>query len=146
MIVFSFLSGMALVLSMQGSQQAAEQSMSIAESEHEIVMMLISQESYDEAVVECKKLFSVKLPPGEESRFLDSAKTISGALVRHGQHELATRVLDEAIDGVKDRDRVVLAGLYKEKALIYKKMGKMDEAMELFKKAIALEKMGNSQD
>ena len=132
------LPGFCLLLSLQEPPSTRERMMSIAESEHEIVMLLIRKESYLEALAECTKLFAVDLPAQEQARFLLSARTIAMQLRRQGQPDLAIRVIDVAIQAVDNRG--VLAGLYKEKAFIHKVMGQEDEAMELFKKAIELEK------
>ena len=111
--------------------------MSIAESEHEIVMLLIQKKSCSEALAECAKLFAIDLHTPEQDRFLTSAKTIAMELRRQGQPQLALKVVDLAIKAVDSKE--VLAGLYNEKAFIHKVMGQEDEAMELFKKAIELE-------
>ncbi len=134
----AMLSGFCLLLIFPGPSQGSESMMSIAEAEYEIVMLLIKQQSYKEALEECTKLFSIELPAHEQQRFLDSARTISAALMRKGKPQHALKVIDEAIRGVENNQ--VLAGLYKEKAFIHKQMGHDEEAVKLFKKAIELEK------
>ena len=131
------LPGICLLFVFLEPPQTSKKTLSIAESEHEIVMLLIKRESYDEVLEECTKLFSIDLPPEEQNRFLVSARTISMELRRKRQPELALQVVEVAIQAVESRE--VLAGLFKEKAFIYKLMDKEDEAMELFKKAIELE-------
>ena len=136
------LPGFCLLLSLQEPSPISERMMSIAESEHEIVMLLIQKKSYEEALAECAKLFAIDLPTQEQDRFLTSARTIAMELRRQGQPQLALKVVDVAIKAVDSRE--VLAGLYKENAFIHKVMGQEDEAMELFKKAIELEKPDGS--
>lgn len=135
------LPGICLLFSLVEPPQTSKKTLSIAESEHEIVMLLIKRESYDEVLEECAKLFSIDLPPEEQNRFLISARTISMELRRKNQSEMALQVVDVAIQAVESRE--VLAGLYKEKAFIYKVMGREKEAMDLFKKAIELERPAN---
>ena len=132
------LPGFCLLLSFQEPSQISERMMSIAESEHEIVMLLIQKKAYEEALAECAKLFAIDLPTTEQDRFLTSARTIAMELRRQGQPQLAVKVVDVAIKAVDSKE--VLAGLHKEKAFILKVMGREDEAMELFRKAIELEK------
>ena len=132
------LPGFCLLLSLQEPVQTSDRMMSIAESEHEIVMLAIKKKSYEEALGACARLFAIELPTKEQHKFLISAKTISMELSRQGQPHLALQAVDVAIKAVDSRE--VLAGLYKEKAFIHKAMGQEDEAMKLFKKAIELEK------
>ncbi len=134
------LPGVCLLISFQEPTHTSEKMMSIAESEHEIVMLLIKKESFEKALGACARLFAIELPTGEQGRFLLSARTISMELRRQGKPDLALRVIDVAIKAVDSRE--VLAGLHKEKAFIHKEMGHEDEAMELFKKAIELENPG----
>ena len=135
------LPGFCLLISLQEPSQTSERMMSIAESEHEIVMLLIKKKSYEEALAECVRLFAIALPTKEQDRFLLSARTISMTLRRQGKPHLALQFVDVAIKAVDSRE--VLAGLYKEKAFIHKEMGQEDEAMKLFKKAIELENPGS---
>ena len=135
------LPGFCLLLSFQEPHQTSERMMSIAESEHEIVMLLIKKKSYEKALAECARLFAIELPTREQDRFLISARTISMELRRQGQPHFALQVVDVAIKAVDSKE--VLAGLYKEKAFIHKVMGQEEEAMELFKKAIELEEPGS---
>ena len=111
---------------------------SIAESQHEIVMILIRNRQFDKVLAATREIFSLKFPDKQEHLFAREGLTIADALINREQYELADRVLSEALKCVKSaRSRV---SLYKEKAYLCKKLEKDDEAMEHFRRAKELEK------
>ncbi len=132
-----------LALLLWGTQPASAQEpmnwdkiRSIAESQHEIVILLIKEQKFDQAVEEAKKIFYLPFPREKHGLLVEEAKEISDGLIHYKQNELALQVLDEGLRSVQPPD--LQADLYKEKAYLYKKMGKNEEAMFCFRKAVEL--------
>ncbi len=118
--------------------QSWERSRSVAESQHEIVMLLIKGKAFDKVLRASQEIFSLKFPYNQEHLFVTEGQNLSGALYDHQQYELAQALLDQALRAVSSNNSKAL--LYKEKAYLCKQEGKTDEAMEFFEKAVELEK------
>ena len=115
-----------------------ERSRSVAESQHEIVMLLIKGKAFDKVLPASQEIFSLRFPYNQEHLFVTEGQILSGALYDHQQYELAQALLDQALRAVNSNYSKAL--LYKEKAYLCKQEGKTDEAMEFFEKAVELEK------
>jgi len=113
-----------------------------AESHYEMVLLLIENKKFEEAVKNAKEIFSLPVPPEKHELLFDSAKEISDALLHHKQYESAHQVLNFCFAAVSDT--TILSNLHKEKAYIFKKMGRDDEAIIHFEKSIELSKKPNS--
>ncbi len=118
--------------------QGWERSRSVAESQHEIVMLLIKGQAYDKVLPASQEIFSLRFPYNQEHLFVTEGRILSSALFDQQQYELAQALLDQALGAVNSNSSKAL--LYKEKAYLCKQEGKDDEAMEFFEKAIELEK------
>ncbi len=142
MIRFLSLAGLVLsALPLQGQEPLTwDQIRSIAESQHEIAILLIEKGQFDKAVEEAKKIFYLPFPKEKEQLLVDAAKEVSDALIHHKAHEAALGILEEGIRSVQSPN--LQADLYKEKAYLYKKMGRDDEAMFCFRKAVELKDSG----
>lgn len=134
---------LVLIVLISGLQTKATESeeweriRSMAETQHEIVMLLIKNGEYTKVPEASKKIFSLKFPPEQEHLLVDEGHILTDALMRLNQFDLAHQILDQAIEAAKlDSSK---ARLYKEKAYLLKKQGKDDEAMGLFEKALKLE-------
>ncbi|MFB3141358.1 MAG: hypothetical protein ACE1Z2_00985 [Acidobacteriota bacterium] len=130
-----------LSLSLQANlvdSQGWERSRSVAESQHEIVMLLIRGKAFDKVLRASQEIFSLRFPYNQEHLFVTEGQILSGALYDHQQYELAQALLDQALRAVNSNNSKAL--LYKEKAYLCKQEGKTDEAMEFFEKAVELEK------
>ncbi|MFQ5738947.1 MAG: hypothetical protein ACE5JX_08015 [Acidobacteriota bacterium] len=114
-----------------------EKMRSIAESQHEILMLLIKNQQYGRVLAESKKVFSMSFPAKHQHLLVQEAKEISHALLHQKQHQLAHEVLNQGLESVTEPD--LQAELYKEKAYLFKKMGEDDHAMSCFKKSVELE-------
>lgn len=119
-------------------QSSWEQIRGIAEAQHEICLLLIKNREYDKVLPGCKKIFDLDFPKDQLFKLVESAKIIVDALIHHDQYAIAHQVLDEAIKEV-DSDRAK-ASLYREKAYVFTKEGKDNQAVKLFQKAMELEK------
>ena len=118
--------------------QSWERARTVAEAQHEIVMLLIKGKQFDKALQASQEIFSLRFPYNQEHLFVTEGQNLSGALYDHQQYELAQALLDQALRAVNSNNSKAL--LYKEKAYLCKQEGKTDEAMEFFEKAIELEK------
>ena len=114
-----------------------EKTRSIAESQHDIVMLLIKNKQYDKVLVNSKKIFALNFPPNQEYRKVDHAKVASAALSEQGNYGLAHQVLDEALKAVSSNKSKVV--LYKEKAVVCSKHGQDAQAMKFLEEAVRLE-------
>ncbi len=130
-----------LSLSLQANivdSQGWERSRSVAEAQHEIVMLLIKGKEFDKVLRASQEIFSLRFPYNQEHLFVTEGQILSGALYDHQQYELAQALLDQALRAVNSNNSKAL--LYKEKAYLCKQEGKNDEAMEFFEKAVELTK------
>jgi len=123
-----------------GSQdrESVQVLLSIAESQYEIVKLLIKQQRFDRVLPEMKKIFELKLPNRYEQAVAESASLVARLLVENSQFEPAHDVLNEALARMTD-DRNK-AALLKIQALVYKEEGRIQEAMDVLERAIAIEK------
>ncbi len=119
------------------AQDEWEATRSMAESQHEIVIMLIEKGEFDKAVEEARKIFYLPFPDGKDELLVTAARQVADALGHHDKHDLAGHVLDEALLVVTLPKQQ--AALYKEKGYHLKKLGKTDEAMACYRKALELE-------
>ncbi len=119
------------------SEKNWEQMRSTAESQHEIVMLLIKRQDFDKIATASQKIFRLRFPGDKEHLLVREGQILADALIHHGQHELAHRVLAQALNSV--RSNLSKAHLYKEIAYLCTKEGKDEEAMEHFEKAVELE-------
>ncbi len=117
------------------------QMLSIAETQHEIVKVLIEQGRFDRVLPEMRKIFDLKLPDKYESNVAQSASLIANALVESRQFALAHAVLDEAQKRMRQNENK--ASLLKIQAYVYKSEGNLDKALEALEKAVELERQRN---
>jgi tetratricopeptide (TPR) repeat protein len=111
---------------------------SYAESQHEIVMILLQKKQFDQAVVEANKIFEMKWPADQEALLLKELRNISDNFVHAGQPAMAIRLLDDNTKSFKSN--AVRAAIWKEKGYIYKSMKENDKALECFREAQRLDK------
>jgi tetratricopeptide (TPR) repeat protein len=125
-----------LAATLPPGQEDWEKVRSIAESEHEIVMLLIENKEFDSVPAEAKKIFSMNFPEEHQDLLMEGTQEIVDALIHHRQYRVADNVVDQCMRKIKARK--LLSELHKQKAYLLKKMGKDDEAMKHFRKAIEL--------
>ena len=118
--------------------QGWERTRSIAEAQHEIVMLLINGKEFDKVLNASQEIFSLSFPYNQEPLFVTEGRILATALSDLQQYELAQALLDQALESVSSNRSKAL--LYKEKAYQRTKEGKNDDAMEFFEKALELEK------
>ncbi len=122
----------------QGTREAADALLSIAESQYEIVKLTIRQGLYDRVLPEMRKIYELNLPPQYEQAVAQSASLIAHLLVENKQFGLAHDVLNDALPRMKDdRNRI---SLLKIQAYVYKSEGKLPEALQTLEKAVEMER------
>ncbi len=110
---------------------------SMAEAQHEIVILLIQKKEFDKAATEAGKIFNMNWPDNEEPVLLTELKLLSRMIQEGGQPATAVRLLDSNSKSFKAN--ASLAWIWKEKGYLYKMMGQGDKAMECFRTAQRLE-------
>jgi tetratricopeptide (TPR) repeat protein len=128
---------MSFSLSWLIAQDDWEKTRSIAEAQHEIVMLLIKNKQYDKVLPASKKIFALNFPPSREYQLVDHARLASASLSEQKNFTLAHQLLDEALKSVHTNKSK--ATLYKEKALICSKTGQDSQAMKFLEEAVRLE-------
>jgi len=114
-----------------------EKTRSIAEAQHEIVMLAIKNKQYDKVLPNSKKIFALTFPASREHLLVDHAKLSSSLLVEQANYSLAHQIVDEAIKAVHNNKSK--AALLKEKAVICSREGHDGDAMKFFEEAVKLE-------
>jgi tetratricopeptide (TPR) repeat protein len=113
---------------------------SLAESQHEIVMLLLKKDAYDQALVEANKLFELKWPEDQEPVLLKEALYFAGQFLRGNKASMSLSLLENSAKHFKKPSS--LAAIWKEKGYVYKQMNQDEKALECFKEAQRLETTG----
>ncbi len=122
----------------QQGQDSVEVMLSIAESQYEIVKLLIKQGNYDRVLPEMRKIYELNLPVRYEQAVAESASLVAHLLVESRQFGLAHDVVKEALPLMKDGRNE--ASLLKIQAYVFKSEGKLQEALETLERAVAIER------
>ena len=118
--------------------QNLDQMLSIAESQFEMVKILIRQGRLERVLPEMRVIFNLSLPEKYEQATAESASIVGDLLVQRHQFELAHQVLDEAYARMRRNEN--RAAVLKVNAFVFKTEGNLDKAMELYAKAVEIEK------
>jgi tetratricopeptide (TPR) repeat protein len=116
----------------------ADKTRSMAESQHEIVLILIKKKDYEQALVEANKIFQMKWQPEQESLLLKDLLLITDQLLHAGQAAAGVKLIEANLNAFKATASRV--SIWKEKGYLYKTMGESDRALECFRQAQKLEK------
>ena len=105
----------------------------IAETQHDIVVILIKKKDFTKAAEEADKIFAMKWPEKQEAVLKKDLLNFSD-LFRHGEHpEIALRLLDRHMNMFKSNKN--RADILMDKAYVLEGMGRHDEALECFREA-----------
>ncbi len=100
----------------------------IAETQHDIVMILIKKKEFAKAAEEADKIFAMKWPEDQETVLREELLYFSD-LFRHNQHpEIALPLLDRHMKMFKSNKN--RAEILKDRAYLLEGMGRHDEALE----------------
>lgn len=120
------------------SEQEIEQMRSIAEAQFEIVKIQIKQGHFEQVLPEMREIYKLNLPEKYEQALAESASLAANLLQERKQFDLAHQILDEAFGRMRRNENRV--AILKVNAFVYKSEGNLDKAMELFNRAIDLER------
>ncbi len=137
------LAGLVLDLPARDDQSgrpdpSLERKLSMAESQHEIVMLLLRKKDFAQAAMEADKIFQMDWPASEESRLLKDMLAFTAEFQKHAQPAIGLQLLEKNFRIFKSPKSQ--AALYKEMGYLNKKLGNDDKALECFRKAQQLEK------
>jgi|WetSurSiteA1Bulk_404760.scaffolds.fasta_scaffold11661_2 tetratricopeptide (TPR) repeat protein len=139
-LVFVLIAGIVPAVPLRGqsdSPAALGKTKSIAETQHEIAILLIRQKEFQKALTEANKIFEMKWPDDQEPVLLKALLYISGEFVRQGQAAFGLQVIDGNSKFFKRLPSQV--SLWKEKGYLYKSMNQNEKAIDCFRKAQELE-------
>jgi tetratricopeptide (TPR) repeat protein len=111
---------------------------SIAETQHEIVMLLLKKKEFSKAAQEASKIFDMKWPVEEEPVLLKELLRFSDQFRLQNQTALGIQLLENNQKAFKTT--ASRATIWKEKGYLYKSLNQMDKAIECFREAQRLEK------
>ena len=113
---------------------------SLAESQHEIIMLLLKKGAYDQALAEANKLFEMKWPDDQEPVLLKEAQYFSNQFLLGNKASMALSLLENSSKHFRKPSS--LAAIWKEKGYVYKQMNQDEKALECFREAQRLETAG----
>ncbi len=122
----------------QAADPRVERLLSLAETQYEIVKLLIEQGRFERVLPEMRKIYELNLPIRYDEAVAKSAGLIAHLLVESKQSALAHEVLNEAFPRIRETQNK--ASLLKIQAYVYKSEGKLEAALETLERALALEK------
>jgi len=111
---------------------------SLAESQHEIVVLLLGKKQFEQALTEANKIFAMKWPSDQEPLLLKELLRLSDKFMHSGQSAYGVRLLESNQGAFKIR--ASQASIWKEKGYLLKRMGRSDQALECFRQAQRLER------
>lgn len=140
-LISLLLAGMIPVMPLDGQQSgspaALDRAKSIAETQHEIVLLLIKKKEFEKAATEANKIFEMKWPEDQESLLLRELLFLTGQFLSQGKADLGLQLIDRNSKSFKKTSSRV--AILKERGYLYKNMGQDDKAIDCFKKARELE-------
>jgi len=111
---------------------------SIAESQHEIVMLLLEKKDFKAALAEAGKIFEMSWPEDQEATLLKELLYLSDRFMHKDQTSLGLQLLQTNQRMFKKVSSQ--AAIWKEKGYLFKRMNQTDKALECFREAQRLEK------
>jgi tetratricopeptide (TPR) repeat protein len=122
----------------QAESASLKKMRSIAETQHEIVMLLLRKKEFSKAAQEASKIFDMKWPVEEEPTLLKELLRFSNEFRLQNQSALGIQLLETNQKAFKTT--ASRATIWKEKGYLYKNLNQMDKAIECFREAQRLEK------
>jgi tetratricopeptide (TPR) repeat protein len=119
------------------SKAALEKMKGVAETQHEIVLLLLKKKEYLKAATEAYKIFALEWPDDQEPLLLKELLYLSDQFLKQNQAPISLSLIDKH-SGLFKRVSSRIA-ILKEKGYLYKSMNQDDEALECFREAQRLE-------
>ncbi len=111
---------------------------SIAESQHEIVILLMDKKEFSNALTEANKIFQMNWPSDQEPILLKELLYLSDRFMHKEQTPLGLQLLETNQRVFRNPESQ--AAIWKEKGYLYKKMNQTDKALNCFREAQRLER------
>jgi tetratricopeptide (TPR) repeat protein len=138
-MLFSTLTATAMPAGSEIAEQApAGNVRSLAESQHEIVMLLLKKDAYDQALAEANKIFEMRWSEDQEPVLLKEILFISNQFLLKNQAAMGLSLLETNTKAFKKQPSH--AAIWKEKGYLYKRMGQDEKALNCFREAQRMEK------
>jgi tetratricopeptide (TPR) repeat protein len=130
----------AIGMENQANLQPAELSkmLSFAESQHEIVVILIHKKEFNQALAEANKIFQLSWPPEKEMTLRKDLLYFADQFLHCGQAPLGVQLLSANLKAFKSSAN--RAAILKEEGYLFKSMNQGDKALDCFREAQRLEK------
>ena len=109
-----------------------------AESQHEIILLLIKKKEFSQALAEAHRIFEMKWPADQEPTLLKELLLLSDRFLHAQQAAIGIRLLETNMKSFKNP--ASQAAIWKDKGYLYKNLGDNDKALECFRQAQRLEK------
>jgi tetratricopeptide (TPR) repeat protein len=140
-LLFLLISGLAPLLSSVGPQSYSKESLSQtksrAETQHEIVMLLLEKKEYEKAGIEANKIFDMAWPESQEPLLLKELLILSDQFLRQGQALIGLHLIEKNSRRFKNNSSQI--EILKSEGYLYKSLRQNDRALECFRKAQELE-------
>jgi hypothetical protein len=140
-LLFLLIGGSAPILPFtalqSNSQDLLSKTKSMAETQHEIVMLLLKNKEYEKAAMESNKIFDMSWPENQEPLLLKELRILTDQFLRQGQPLLGLRIIERNFKYFKKTSSQ--AEILKEKGYLHKNLNQNDRALECFRKAQELE-------
>jgi len=123
-----------LHLPLQAQQRSDETAkLKIAASQYEIIELLMQKHEYSQIAGEYRKIITLDLALENEKPLVQATWVIVDGLRQAGQYALGTQMIDEALGAMRLSESKFFLLMAKGKVL--KDQGKLQEAIEVFRKA-----------
>jgi hypothetical protein len=122
----------------QSENASLKKMRSIAETQHEVVMLLMGKKEFSKAAEEAAKIFDMEWPVEEEPVLLKELLRLSDQFRHEDQASLGIQFLENNSKAFKTTPSRIT--IWKEKGYFYKSMNQTDKALECFREAQRLEK------
>ena len=132
--------GAAAIQKVESTDAALNRVRSQAESQHEIVMLLIRKKEYAKALEEAGKIFEMKWPADQEPLLLKELLALSDRFLREGQAASGLQLLERNTKTFRATESRI--SILKEKGYLHKNLKEDDKALECFREAQRLETAG----
>jgi len=117
--------------------------LSIAESQHEIIQLLIQKKEYGKAIEELRTIIALNLPEVYEEAVCKEILIVTKKLYGLGQTDFAYQALEIGFTGLKSAE--YRARILNVKAFMLKRDGKIDEAIAVYKQEVELRERASSK-
>ncbi len=119
------------------NSEAIKKQLKIASMQHDLILLLIENKTFDTVDLEWRKVLDLKLGPKYEGAIAQSVLAIGLKLSDANQLALAQQILDESLASVPFSNKNK-SDIFRFKAYLYKESGDLDNAIKALKRASEL--------